>query len=202
MKLITDFANIKIVIIDNYDSFTYNLVHLLEKIVATKVIVLLNDKFEMSDLAVFDKIILSPGPGLPQNAGKMMEVIETYKSTKSILGVCLGHQAIGVAFGATLHNLSTVFHGIDTPINILQSEIDTKQSIFNSIETPMQVGRYHSWVISHNNLPTNLVVTATDEVGNIMAIKHKIYDIQGVQFHPESIMTPKGEELLRNWIAH
>jgi anthranilate synthase component II len=189
-----------IAIIDNYDSFTYNLVHLLEKIVPTNVAVFLNDKFELEQLETFDKIILSPGPGLPQNAGKMMKVIETYKSTKSILGVCLGHQAIGLAFGATLENLSTVYHGIESNIYVTNDEVNINKSLFKNIEMPMLVGRYHSWVISKENLPSDLIITATDDDENIMAIKHKTLDVQGVQFHPESIMTAKGEELIRNWL--
>ena len=196
MKLITDFANTKIVIIDNYDSFTYNLVHLVEKITNQNVTVFLNDSFELEQLQAFDKIILSPGPGLPQDAGKMMSVIETYKSTKSILGVCLGHQAIGLAFGATLKNLDTVYHGIASNIYLANNE----NVLFNNIEMPMLVGRYHSWVIDDNNLPKELLVTATDADGNIMAMQHTSLDIKGVQFHPESIMTPKGEELMRNWV--
>ena len=189
-----------IAIIDNYDSFTYNFVHLLEKIVSTNVSVFLNDKFTLEQLEAFDKIILSPGPGLPQNAGKMMEVIEAYKSIKSILGVCLGHQAIGLAFGATLQNLATVYHGIETNIYVSDEDRNNDKSLFKSIQIPMVVGRYHSWVISKKNFPEDLIITATDDEKNIMAIKHKFLDVQGVQFHPESIMTPKGEELMRNWL--
>lgn len=197
MQVITDFANTKIVIIDNYDSFTYNLVHLIEKITQTKVAVFLNDKFELEQLNNFDKIILSPGPGLPQNAGKMMQVIEAYKSTKSILGVCLGHQAIGLAFGATLKNLDTVYHGIASNIYLQNDE----NILFRNIEMPMLVGRYHSWVIDTKNLPNDLLVTAIDDDGNLMALQHKTLDIKGVQFHPESIMTPKGEALMSNWLC-
>ena len=197
MQVITDFANTKIVIIDNYDSFTYNLVHLIEKITQTKVAVFLNDKFEVEQLNNFDKIILSPGPGLPQNAGKMMQVIEAYKSTKSILGVCLGHQAIGLAFGATLKNLDTVYHGIASNIYLQNDE----NILFRNIEMPMLVGRYHSWVIDTKNLPNDLLVTAIDDDGNLMALQHKTLDIKGVQFHPESIMTPKGEALMSNWLC-
>ena len=197
MQPTTPFANTKIVIIDNYDSFTYNLVHTVEKITQTKVTVFLNDKFEVEQLNNFNKIILSPGPGLPQNAGKMMQVIEAYKSTKSILGVCLGHQAIGLAFGATLKNLDTVYHGIASNIYLQNDE----NILFRNIEMPMLVGRYHSWVIDTKNLPNDLFVTATDDDGNIMALQHKTLDIKGVQFHPESIMTPKGEALMSNWLC-
>ena len=190
-------TNKKVVIIDNYDSFTYNLVHQVEAIVQDNVTIFLNDKFDLEQLQMFDKIILSPGSGLPQNAGKLMEVIEHYKSTKSILGVCLGHQAIGLAFGATLKNLSTVYHGIATKIYQNNNDI-----LFKNIETPMLVGRYHSWVINNENLPTDLVVTATDDNNNIMAISHKAFDIKGIQFHPESIMTPIGERLMSNWLSY
>lgn len=189
-----------IAIIDNYDSFTYNLVHLIEKIVQQHVTVFLNDVFELEHLENFNKIILSPGPGLPQNAGKTMQVIEAYKSTKSIFGVCLGHQAIGLAFGATLKNLSTVYHGIENNINVVKDELNEGKSLFKNIQMPMLVGRYHSWVIDIANLPKDLIVSATDDDKNIMAIKHKTLDVQGVQFHPESIMTKDGEQLMRNWI--
>ena len=161
------------------------------------VTIFLNDKFDLEQLQMFDKIILSPGSGLPQNAGKLMEVIEHYKSTKSILGVCLGHQAIGLAFGATLKNLSTVYHGIATEVYQNNNDI-----LFKNIKTPMLVGRYHSWVINNENLPTDLVVTATDDDNNIMAISHKAFDIKGIQFHPESIMTPMGERLMKNWLNY
>ncbi len=197
---ITASINSKIVIIDNYDSFTYNLVHLVEKIVNTDVTVFLNDEFEMEQLKAFDKIILSPGPSLPQNAGKTLQVIETYKSSKCILGVCLGHQAVGVAFGAKLKNLDTVYHGIETNINIANDAYKNAKSLFKNIPMPMLVGRYHSWVIDTENLPNDLEISATDDNGNIMAIEHKTFDVKGVQFHPESIMTTKGEELMRNWI--
>jgi anthranilate synthase component 2 len=186
----------QIAIIDNYDSFTYNLVHAVEKINQKEVTVFLNDQFELQQLETFDKIILSPGPGLPQQAGKTLDVIDKYKSTKSILGVCLGHQAIGVAFGSKLKNLDTVFHGIATNIYLTKSSTH----LFNEIEMPMQVGRYHSWVIDENTLSKDLQITSVDKDRNIMSIKHKQFDIESVQFHPESIMTTSGEMLLRNWI--
>jgi len=197
MSLLTDIANTKVVIIDNYDSFTYNLLHLVESIISTDVIVLLNDQFELEELAAFDKIILSPGPGLPQDAGKTMSVIQRYKSNKSILGVCLGHQAIGLSFGAKLKNLETVYHGIET--NIIA---DDQELLFNNISMPMVVGRYHSWVIDAESLSNQIIVSASDDNGNIMAIKHKIFDVQGIQFHPESIMTPKGGVLMKNWLSN
>ncbi|MFY7965314.1 MAG: anthranilate synthase component II [Chitinophagaceae bacterium] len=197
MKFITDFANTKIVIIDNYDSFTYNLVHLIEKITNKNVTVFLNDEFELEQIQTFDKIILSPGHGLPENAGKMMQVIEEFKHTKSILGVCLGHQAIALAFGASLKNLETVYHGVATSIQLCNSN----SLLFDDIEMPMLVGRYHSWVVDTENLPGELLVTAKDNKGNIMALQHKTLDITGIQFHPESIMTPNGEKLMRNWLT-
>ena len=202
MSLLTDIANTKVVIIDNYDSFTYNLVHLVESIISTDVTVILNDQFELEELVAFDRIILSPGPGLPNDAGKTMEVIKHYQLTKSILGVCLGHQAIGLAFGAKLKNLETVYHGIENNIHITADERTSNSSLFANISMPMLVGRYHSWVIDNKYLPDDLLVTATDDNGEIMAVKHKTLDLQGIQFHPESIMTPKGEELIRNWLSN
>jgi anthranilate synthase component 2 len=202
MSLLTDIANTKVVIIDNYDSFTYNLVHLVESIISTDVTVILNDQFELEELVAFDRIILSPGPGLPHDAGKTMEVIKHYQLTKSILGVCLGHQAIGLAFGAKLKNLETVYHGIENNIHITADERTSNSSLFANISMPMLVGRYHSWVIDNKYLPEDLLVTATDDNGEIMAVKHKTLDLQGIQFHPESIMTPKGEELIRNWLSN
>lgn len=186
----------KVVIIDNYDSFTYNLVHLVEKIIQDVVVVYKNDSFNTSAIEEFDKIILSPGPGLPQQAGKTLDVIDEFKSKKSILGVCLGHQAIGVAFESKLKNLDAVFHGIDSNIY----NVGNKDFLFTNIEMPMQVGRYHSWVIDKETINDELIITSVDEHNNIMSLKHKHFDINGVQFHPESIMTPKGEILMSNWL--
>jgi anthranilate synthase component II len=190
----------KVLIIDNYDSFTYNLTHLIDKITNSETTVFLNDQFELNEVEKFDKIVLSPGFGLPQNAGKLMQVIDTYQSTKSILGVCLGHQAIGLAMGATLKNLSTVYHGVESPIYLCNNEASDTNNLFKNIAMPMLVGRYHSWVIDKNDLPKNLIVTAVDEIGNIMAIKHSQYNLQGIQFHPESIMTKDGATLIKNWL--
>jgi anthranilate synthase component II len=190
----------KVLIIDNYDSFTYNLAHLINKITNSETTVFLNDQFELNEVEKFDKIVLSPGFGLPQNAGKLMQVIDTYQSTKSILGVCLGHQAIGLAMGATLKNLSTVYHGVESPIYLCNNEASDTNNLFKNIAMPMLVGRYHSWVIDKNDLPKNLIVTAVDEIGNIMAIKHSQYNLQGIQFHPESIMTKDGATLIKNWL--
>lgn len=186
----------KIVIIDNYDSFTYNLVHLVEEINQQQVTVFLNDEFELEQLQEFDKIILSPGPGVPEQAGKTLDVIKLYQSTKSILGVCLGLQAIGIAFGSKLKNLSTVFHGIETDIFLTEND----DTLFKGISMPMKVGRYHSWVIDEKTVSKELVVTAVDGDKNIMAAKHTTFDVQGVQFHPESIMTPDGKKLMSNWM--
>ncbi len=185
----------KILVFDNYDSFTYNLVHLVEKITNQKVTVVRNDQITLEEVAEYDKIILSPGPGIPSEAGLLLPLIKQYAASKSILGVCLGHQAIGEAFGATLENLTTVYHGVATPI-----KIDNTNYLFNGLEDSVEVGRYHSWVIANKDLPNELKVTATDENGLIMAIEHTVYDVCGVQFHPESVLTPSGETVIKNWL--
>lgn len=193
----------KILVFDNYDSFTYNLVHLVEKITKVKVDVFRNDELPLEKVKGYDKIILSPGPGIPSEAGLLLPLIKEYAPSKSILGVCLGHQAIGEAFGATLTNLSSPFHGIATPIQLV-SELVTINSSVNSLFEGMPsefiVGRYHSWVVSDQNFPEELSVTATEANGFIMALEHKKYDVQGVQFHPESVLTPMGEQILKNWL--
>lgn len=186
----------KILVFDNYDSFTYNLVHLVEKILHTKVTVRLNDQIRLEEVADFDKIILSPGPGIPSEAGLLIPLIRKYAATKSILGVCLGHQAIGEAFGAKLINLQNVFHGVATPIRIL----DRNNNLFQHLDNNQLVGRYHSWVVDGDSLPRDFQVTAIDEQGYIMAMQHKFYDLQSVQFHPESVLTPDGETMLSNWL--
>ncbi len=186
----------KIVIIDNYDSFTYNLAHMVDE-VGGSVTVVRNDKFQLSDLEAFDKIILSPGPGIPSEAGLLLQVIETYARRKPILGVCLGHQAIGESFGAQLTNLSKVFHGVQTPAHIVSDDY-----IFEGLPQTFSVGRYHSWVVNVNNLPSDLVVTATSDDGNIMALRHKQLDVHGIQFHPESVLTPEGRVIIENYIKH
>lgn len=186
----------KILVFDNYDSFTYNLVHLVEKILHQKVEVYRNDEISLETVKAYDKIILSPGPGIPEEAGLLLPLIKEYAATKSILGVCLGHQAIGEAFGGKLTNLSKVYHGVATPI-----QIKSKNSkILSGLPETIEVGRYHSWIVSNENFPAELEVTATDENGFIMAMQHKTYDVQGVQFHPESVLTPDGEKILRNWL--
>jgi anthranilate synthase component 2 len=185
----------KIAIIDNYDSFTYNLVHYLQDLNCT-VTVFRNDEFELSELEPFDKIVLSPGPGIPDEAGLLKDVIKEYYQTKAIFGVCLGQQAIGEVFGAKLTNLEQVYHGIATKIKItVQTE-----PIFQDLEPEIEVGRYHSWVIDNYNFPTELAITSVDENGQIMSIRHKNYNVCGVQFHPESILTPNGKKILENWL--
>jgi anthranilate synthase component II len=185
----------KILVYDNYDSFTYNLVHLVEHIMKQKVDVYRNDKLPMDAVAVYDKIILSPGPGIPSEAGQLLELIRLYAPVKSILGVCLGHQAIGESFGGKLINLSKVYHGVATPINI-----EKTTGIFAALPSSIEVGRYHSWVVSDKDFPAELEITARDEQGLIMAMKHRTYDVTGVQFHPESVLTPDGEKMMRNWL--
>ncbi|UYW01604.1 aminodeoxychorismate/anthranilate synthase component II [Flavobacterium agricola] len=188
----------KIVVIDNYDSFTYNLVHYLEELNGQPVTVYRNDEFELEELEKFDKILLSPGPGIPDEAGLLKAVIQKYYKTKSILGVCLGQQAIGEVFGGELENLAQVFHGIATPITVL----DNSEVLFQNLDSQQQVGRYHSWVVANRNFPEQLVITAVDANNQIMALRHKDYDVRGVQFHPESILTPQGKAMLQNWINH
>ena len=186
----------KIVIIDNYDSFTYNLSHLIKEIGA-EVTVIRNNQFTLNQLERFDKIVLSPGPGIPSEAGLLLDVIKTYKGRKPILGVCLGHQAIGEVFGGTLENLSDVFHGVATEGTQFSNDY-----IFDSLPKRITMGRYHSWVVSRENFPTCLEVTAVSDEGQIMGLKHKNYDIHGIQFHPESVLTPEGKTILRNFIDH
>ena len=190
----------KILVFDNYDSFTYNLVHLVEKITHEKVEVHRNDQIPMEKVKEYDKIILSPGPGIPEEAGLLLPLIKEYASSKSILGVCLGHQAIGQAFGGELINLSSVFHGVATKIEVRSQESGVGSPLFNGLPNELEVGRYHSWVVSKENLPEDLEITAEDETGMIMGLQHKTYDVQGVQFHPESVLTPMGEAIMRNWL--
>lgn len=203
----------KILVFDNYDSFTYNLVHLVEKILHEKVHVFRNDQLPLENVKAYDKIILSPGPGIPEEAGLLLPLIKEYASSKSILGVCLGHQAIGEAFGGTLVNLSTVYHGIATPVKLVNHEpsigskrnspstIDHSQkNLFEGLPAEFEVGRYHSWVVARENFPAELEITAEDANGYIMGLRHKTFDVQGVQFHPESVLTPKGEDIMRNWL--
>ncbi len=188
----------KVIIIDNYDSFTYNLVHAVRKITGKEVSVLRNDELDIDELEEYDKIILSPGPGLPSEAGLLMEVVAKYASKKSILGVCLGHQAIGEFFGAKLENMNEVMHGLATNAELTLED----DALFKGLGQSFQVGHYHSWVVSANKLPDCLQITSIDPKGHIMSMKHNSYDIRSVQFHPESVLTPKGETMLANWLAH
>ncbi len=185
----------KLLVLDNYDSFTYNLVHLIEKVSNISFDVIRNNKISMEAINAYDKILLSPGPGLPKDAGIMSELIKHYGTSKSILGVCLGLQAIGEVYGATLKNLDTVFHGVATPISVISED-----PIFKNCPNSFTVGRYHSWIVNVQSLPASLCITATDASGNIMALKHVTYDVRGVQFHPESILSEHGETMIQNWL--
>ncbi len=185
----------KVLVIDNYDSFTYNLVHLVNEL-GRDVEVWRNDKFELADVDQYDQIILSPGPGIPEEAGLLLDVIRTYAATKSIFGVCLGQQAIAEAFGGNLLNLGRPMHGIATPIDVL----DKEEVLFNDCPTVINVGRYHSWVVSAAGLPDCFTVTATDHTDQIMALRHNKYDVRGVQFHPESVLTEHGKQMMKNWL--
>ena len=204
----------RILVFDNYDSFTYNLVHLVEKLLHQKVEVHRNDQLPLEKVKEFDKIILSPGPGLPSEAGLLLPLIREYAASKPILGVCLGHQAIGEVFGATLVNLSTVYHGVATPIRILGEENGAqngvanggakgrpmRSALFEGLSSSFEAGRYHSWIVSDEGFPEELEVTARDDNGYIMGLQHKRFDVQGVQFHPESVLTPEGDRIMRNWL--
>lgn len=184
----------KIIIIDNYDSFTYNLAHLVKEL-GHNVTVWRNDQFEMASLASYDRIILSPGPGVPSEAGLLTDVIRFYAGEIPMLGICLGHQAIGEVFGASLTNLSKVYHGVQTPCRV-----NTDDPLFEGFPEEILIGRYHSWVVSRNGLPACLEVIAESEDGQIMALRHREYNIYGVQFHPESVLTPDGKKLMANWL--
>ncbi|MEO6166251.1 MAG: aminodeoxychorismate/anthranilate synthase component II [Chitinophagales bacterium] len=188
--------NIKILVIDNYDSFVYNLVHILKNLEVETVDVIKNDKTGMDEVSGYNKILLSPGPGLPKDAGLMPAIIQQYAATKSILGVCLGHQAIGEYFGGTLINLKEPLHGISSNIKIVQQDY-----LFANIPSDFKIGHYHSWVVS-SQLPKELEILAKDDKDNIMALKHVAYDVRGVQFHPESILTEHGKTIIENWINH
>ena len=183
----------KIRVIDNYDSFTYNLVHYLEDL-DCEVTVYRNDEFDLNEIAHFDKILLSPGPGIPDEAGLLKAVIQKYGPTKSIFGVCLGQQAIGEVYGGTLSNLDKVYHGVATTVKTIVND----ELLFDGLEPTFEVGRYHSWVVDAN-VPNVLEITSIDENGQVMSLRHKTYDVRGVQFHPESVLTPDGKKMLENW---
>ncbi len=184
----------KILVIDNYDSFTYNLVHYLEDL-GCEVTVKRNDQLTLEEVEPFEKIVLSPGPGIPDEAGLLKEIIKQFAPSKSILGVCLGQQAIGEVFGGSISNLDTVYHGVATDIDITVDD----ESLFNGLEKNIEVGRYHSWVVD-TNLPEVLEATSIDKNGQIMSLRHKEYDVKAVQFHPESVLTPDGKKILENWL--
>ncbi|MFF5381978.1 anthranilate synthase component II [Pedobacter suwonensis] len=185
-----------VLVIDNYDSFTYNLVHLINE-VGYEAEVWRNDKFDLADVEKYDKILLSPGPGIPEEAGLLLDVIRTYAPTKSIFGVCLGQQAIAEAFGGTLYNLGRPMHGIATPVTV----VDGDEPLFWECPQTINVGRYHSWVVSQENFPSCLKITARDHKNEIMALRHETLDVRGVQFHPESVLTEHGKQMMENWLT-
>lgn len=184
----------KVLVIDNYDSFTYNLVHYLEDL-DCEVTVIRNDKLTLNEVDAYQKILLSPGPGIPDEAGLLKAIIKQYASTKSILGICLGQQAIGEVFGGTLINLKDVYHGVATSTEVIVED----EILFKNMDKNIEVGRYHSWVV-HPDLPEELEATSIDSNGQIMSLRHKIYDVRGVQYHPESVLTPNGKQILENWV--
>lgn len=188
----------KILLLDNYDSFTYNLYHIVNELGYNDIEVFRNDAISLEDIEKYDKIILSPGPGIPSEAGILLPLIQQYASRKSILGVCLGHQAIGEAFGAGLINLPNVYHGISSDIKIIADD----PVLFQDLEQKIEVGRYHSWAVDCNELPKELIVTAIDDNGIIMALKHTTYDVHGIQFHPESVLTPLGKQMISNFLNY
>jgi len=190
------FKEIPVLVIDNYDSFTYNLVHAIKKISGLPVDVYRNDEISLEEIEKYDRIVLSPGPGIPEEAGLLLEIIKTFAPKKRILGVCLGHQAIGEAFGAKLHNMNRVIHGMATPVK----RTGKKSVLFTNLPESFDVGRYHSWIVKEENLPDCFEVTSYDTENQIMSMKHKKYDVESVQFHPESVLTPLGEKMIENWL--
>lgn len=187
----------KILVIDNYDSFTYNLVHYLENLTDSPIDVFRNDKISLENVGEYDKILLSPGPGIPEEAGICLELIKKYASSKSILGVCLGHQSIAEAFGGSIVNLDKVHHGVSSIIDITAPD----DTLYKGLPDKLEVGRYHSWVVSKDNLPDCIEITALDDQGLIMGLSHKEYDVKGVQYHPESVLTDNGLKIIENWLA-
>jgi len=188
----------KILVLDNYDSFTYNLVQYIQELLHTKVDVFRNDEISLESVDAYDVVVLSPGPGIPSEAGIMPALIARYASEKILLGVCLGHQAIGEAFGGTLQNLASVYHGIATPVRRVAAD----PILLEGIPEVFQAGRYHSWVVQKESVPDCLLVTAVDETGEIMAFRHQTYQVFGLQFHPESVMTPEGKQMIANFLTH
>lgn len=197
-KNIEEQSTTKVLVFDNYDSFTYNLVQIIERILNQKVDVYRNDEISLEEVDKYDKIILSPGPGIPEESGILLDLIKKYAPTKSILGVCLGQQAIAEAFGGKLINLSEIFHGVATTTDLVKN----KTKLFQNLSSGLEVGRYHSWAVDPDSFPEELEVTAVDKDGMIMALQHKTYDVHGVQFHPESILTPDGEVIIKNFLLH
>lgn len=187
-----------VLVIDNYDSFTYNLVHIIRKISHLPVDVYRNDQIALADIEKYQKIVLSPGPGLPAEAGILLDIVKQYAAHKSILGVCLGQQAIAEAFGGTLHNMNRVFHGIASPVELTSN----RSVLFEGLPRTFEVGRYHSWIVENKTLPACLRVTSYDKEGRIMSLRHHEYDVEAVQFHPESVLTPLGEKMIANWLNH
>ncbi len=188
----------KILVLDNYDSFTYNLVHAIHKFIDDEVDILRNDEISLEEVGKYDKILLSPGPGTPDEANILKPLIEKYSASKSIFGVCLGQQAIGEVFGSKLLNTHKVYHGISTKATIIVED----EPIFKDVPKEIEVGRYHSWVVDHEGLSEELEITALGPESEIMALRHKTFDVRGVQFHPESVLTPFGEKMIKNWIKH
>ncbi|MFA5817251.1 MAG: aminodeoxychorismate/anthranilate synthase component II [Bacteroidales bacterium] len=186
----------KILLLDNYDSFTYNIAHYLRELTGNEIPVIRNDQIGVDEVEAYDAIVLSPGPGLPADAGIMHDVIRKFAPTKKILGICLGMQAIGEVFGGTLLNLPSVYHGVATTATILTPD----EILFKGLPEKIEVGRYHSWVVDEKTLPPSLEITAIDESGRIMALRHKQFDVRGVQFHPESVLTPSGKVMISNWL--
>jgi len=185
----------KILVFDNYDSFTYNLVHVIKEVSDAEVVVVRNDKLDLKDAALYDKIVLSPGPGIPSEAGLLLDIIKMYAGKIDILGVCLGHQAIGEAFGASLINLDDVHHGLAENVKQVSEDV-----LFEGLPEVFEVGRYHSWIVSGENLPDCFEITSIDDQGQIMSMRHKEFKLRGVQFHPESVLTPHGKQIIKNWI--
>ena len=188
----------KILVLDNYDSFTYNLIHYVKELTDAQVDVFRNDKIALADVAAYDKILLSPGPGIPHEAGILIDLIKTYAPTKSIFGVCLGLQAIAEAFGGEIYNLDQVYHGVESEMRIT----DPSELLFKGVTERFAAGRYHSWNVRAENLPACLKITAVDSDGLVMAASHTQYDVRGVQFHPESVLTPQGKKMVQNWLEH